>query len=77
MAYKQKYQQIIQNAAKQPPYYCKKDYIVLNLNSNKITHLIKFILKSGIYTLSTGEYTFNLEIRKNPMTIIYLEVVIF
>lgn len=34
MAYKQKYQQIIQNAAKQPPYYCKKDYIVLNLNSN-------------------------------------------
>ena len=39
---------------------------VLNLNSNKITHLIKFILKSGIYTLSTGEYTFNLEIRKNP-----------
>ena len=39
---------------------------VLNLNTNKCTHLIKFIFKSGIYTVSTGEYTFNLEIRKNP-----------
>ena len=34
MAYKQKYQQIVQNASKQPPYFCKKDYVVLNLNAN-------------------------------------------
>ena len=39
---------------------------VLNLKSNTVTHIIKFHFKMGIYTLSTGEYTFNLEIRKNP-----------
>ena len=39
---------------------------VLNLNNNKCTHLIKFKFKNGIYTLSTGEFIFNLEIRKNP-----------
>ena len=39
---------------------------VLNLNSNKCSHLIKFQFKNGIYTLSTGDFIFNLEIRKNP-----------
>ena len=39
---------------------------ILTLDNNKCTHLIKFQFKQGIYTLSTGDYTFNLEIRKNP-----------
>ena len=39
---------------------------VLNLNSSKVEHLIKFQFKSGIYTLSAGLYTFNIEVRKNP-----------
>ena len=38
----------------------------LNLNSNKYSHLIKFKFRIGIYTLSTDDYTFNIEIRKNP-----------
>ena len=38
---------------------------VMNLN-NKLGNLIKFRFNIGIYTLSTEEYTFNLEIRKNP-----------
>ena len=39
---------------------------VINLNSNKYS-LIKFKFKNGIYTLTTDDdYTFNLEIRKNP-----------
>ena len=39
---------------------------LLNMTSNKYTHLIKFKIKIGVYTLSTFEDTFNLEIRKNP-----------
>lgn len=38
---------------------------VMNLN-NKLGNLIKFRFNIGIYTLSTEDYTFNLEIRKNP-----------
>lgn len=34
MAYKQKYKQYIMNAAKNPPYFCKEDCIVFNLNAN-------------------------------------------
>ena len=39
---------------------------VLNMTTSKCTHLIKFKFKIGVYTLSTFEETFNLEIRKNP-----------
>ena len=39
---------------------------ILSLKSNTVNHIIKFHFKMGIYTLSTGEFTFNLEIRKNP-----------
>ena len=39
---------------------------VLNSNSKNISNLIKFKFKTGIFTLSTGECLFNLEIRKNP-----------
>ena len=38
----------------------------LNLNSNKYTSLIKFIFDIGIYTLTTDNYVFNLDIKKNP-----------
>ena len=38
----------------------------INLNSNKITHLIKCQFNIGIYTLTTDDYTFNLEIKQNP-----------
>ena len=38
---------------------------VMNLN-NKLGNLIKFRFNIGIYTLSTEDFTFNLEIRKNP-----------
>ena len=39
---------------------------VINMTTNKCTHLIKFKFEIGVYTLSTFEETFNLEIRKNP-----------
>ena len=39
---------------------------LLDMTSNKYTHLIKFKSKTGVYTLSTFEDTFNIEIRKNP-----------
>ena len=39
---------------------------VLNLNTDKYSHLIKFKFRIGIYTLSTNDFTFNIEIRKNP-----------
>ena len=39
---------------------------VLDMDNDKCSHLIKFIIKSGIYTFSTFEDIFNLEVRKNP-----------
>ena len=39
---------------------------VLNMTTTKCTHLIKFKFEIGVYTLTTFEETFNLEIRKNP-----------
>ena len=39
---------------------------VLNMTTTKCTHLIKFKFEIGVYTLSTFEETFNIEIRKNP-----------
>ena len=39
---------------------------IIDLKKNKISNIIKFKFKIGIYTLSTVDYTFNLEIRKNP-----------
>ena len=39
---------------------------ILDMNNNKCSHLIKFQIKSGVYTFSTFQDTFNLEIRKNP-----------
>ena len=39
---------------------------VLDIDDDKCSHLIKFRIKSGIYTLSTFQDIFNLEIRKNP-----------
>ena len=39
---------------------------IINLNANKCTNLIKFKFNIGIYTLSTADFTFNLEIRKDP-----------
>ena len=38
----------------------------LNMTSNKCYHLIKFRFQIGVYTLSTFDQTFNLEIRRNP-----------
>jgi len=39
---------------------------VINLNSETYNHLIKCKFKIGKYTLSTENYTFNLEIKENP-----------
>ena len=39
---------------------------VLNLNIKNFTHLIKFKFKIGVFTLTLDDFTFNLEIRKNP-----------
>ena len=52
-------------------FYCRGENAilgisVLNLNSNKVDNLIKFQFKSGIYTLCSGNYIFNIEVRRNP-----------
>ena len=39
---------------------------VLNMESNKYSHIIKFKFEIGVFTLSTFEDSFNIEIRKNP-----------
>ena len=39
---------------------------VINLNTKNYSHLIKFKLKTGIFTFSTDDFIFNMEIRKNP-----------
>ena len=39
---------------------------VLDMTSNKCTHLITFRFEIGFYTLSTFQETFNVEIRRNP-----------
>ena len=52
-------------------FYCRGEHAilgisVLNLDSNKVDHLIKFQFKSGIYTLCSGNCIFNIEVRRNP-----------
>ena len=39
---------------------------VTNLNVSNYSNLIKIKFKPGIYTLSTDDFTFNLDIRENP-----------
>ena len=46
--------------------HAKLGISVLDMKSNKCTHLIQFRFEIGFYTLSTFQETFNVEIRKNP-----------
>ena len=39
---------------------------ILDIDNDECNHLIKFKIESGIYTFSTFDDIFNLEIRKNP-----------